>query len=124
MTDSDSDVIDRRAHARLEEWGGAKLLTQMIRLFLDNAPSRLDQVRHGLAEGNVGDVERGAHSLKSSAANVGAMTVSRIAADMENHASAGNAAAVAELFPGLDGAFAKAREQLAATIEDSAEPEA
>ena len=24
MTDSDSDVIDRRAQARLEEWGGAK----------------------------------------------------------------------------------------------------
>ena len=76
MTDLDAVVIDPQAHARLEEWGGAGLVTQMIRLFLENAPTRLDQVRKGLSEGGLAEAERGVHSLKSSAANVGAVVVS------------------------------------------------
>ena len=47
MTDSDGVVIDPKAQARLQEWGGAKLVTQMIKLFLENTPTRIDQVRKG-----------------------------------------------------------------------------
>ena len=88
----------------------------MIRLFLANAPTRLDQIRKGLSEEGIAEAERGVHSLKSSAGNVGAVTVSRIAAEMEERAGDGDAAALAALFPDLEAAFAQAQEQLAATI--------
>ena len=116
MTDTDAVVIDPQTHARLEEWGGTVLVTQMIRLFLANAPTRLDQIRKGLSEEGIAEAERGVHSLKSSAGNVGAVTVSRIAAEMEERAGDGDAAALAALFPDLEAAFAQAQEQLAATI--------
>lgn len=117
MTDSDAAVIDPKAHARLEEWGGTGLVTQMIKLFLENAPTRLEQVRNGLSEsGGLKDAERGVHSLKSSAANVGAVVVSRVANEMEEKASDGDAAAMAALLPDLEAAFVRAHEQLADTI--------
>ena len=112
----DANVIDPQAQARLEEWGGPKLLAQMLRLFLENAPIRLEQVRRGLAEGSLKDAERGVHSLKSSAANVGAVQVSRLAAQMESLAAGGDSAAVALHLPGLEAAYAAAQLQLAATL--------
>jgi HPt (histidine-containing phosphotransfer) domain-containing protein len=121
---SDSDIIDPQAQARLREWGGAKLLTQMIRLFLENAPNRMEQVRKGLAEGNVREAERGVHSLKSSAANVGAVRVSRLAAQMEDHASRADLTAVAGQMPNLESEFAAASHQLAAILAATPEAEA
>ena len=80
---SESDILDQSALDRLRDWGGEKLLRQMIRLFLENAPARMAQIREGLSEGDVKESEKGAHSLKSSAANVGALRVRDIAANME-----------------------------------------
>lgn len=121
---TDSEIIDAKAQARLQEWGGPKLLLQMIRLFLENAPNRLEQTRKGVADGNVRDAERGVHSLKSSAANVGAMRVSRLAARMEELASSGDLAAVDGLMGELESTYAAARDQLAAILESTPEPEA
>ena len=116
MTDSEAVVIDMQAHARRQEWGGPKLLVEMLRLFLDNAPVRVQQVRQGLSGGSLADAERGVHSLKSSAANVGAVTVSRIAAEMDDLASGGDAAGMTTLLPELEAAFGLVQEQLAATL--------
>ena len=121
---NDSDIIDPEAQARLQEWGGAKLLSQMIRLVLENAPTRMDQIRKGLGEGNVRETERGVHSLKSSAANVGAMKVSRLAARMEELAAGGDLGSVAGLMSELEREYAAAQAQLAAILEKTAEPEA
>jgi HPt (histidine-containing phosphotransfer) domain-containing protein len=121
---TDPEIIDAAAQARLQEWGGVKLLTQMIRLFLENAPNRVEQTRKGVAEGNQREAERGVHSLKSSAANVGAMRVSRLAAQMEDLASRGELGSVGGLLQSLDTEFAAARDKLAAILEASPEPEA
>ena len=93
----------------------------MIRLFLENAPTRMEQVRVGLDGGALADAERGVHSLKSSAANVGAVQVSRLAAQMEGLAAGGDHAAVAALLPSLEVAFAAAEQQLSATVAEAAE---
>ena len=45
---SDQTIIDSRALERLQEWGGAKLQRQMMRLFLEHSPERMDQIRDGL----------------------------------------------------------------------------
>ncbi|MBW3533792.1 MAG: Hpt domain-containing protein [Gemmatimonadetes bacterium] len=119
--DTDLPDLDTSALDRLQQWGGTKLLSQMVRLFLDNSPARLDQIRIGLQEGLVGDAERGAHSLKSSAANVGATVVSRLAAEMEDLAGRGDMAGMEALRAGLEAAMERVRERLESVLEQMSE---
>jgi HPt (histidine-containing phosphotransfer) domain-containing protein len=102
------EILEHSALDRLREWGGEKLLGQMIRLFLANAPGRMTQIREGIGGGDIKESEKGAHSLKSSAANVGAQQVRAIAADMERAAAGGDTAAVSALLPSLESAFSQA----------------
>lgn len=104
----DPQILDPRALDRLREWGGEKLLAQMVRLFLENAPQRMDQVRLGVSGGDVKEAERGAHSLKSSAANLGAQRVRSLAAEAEQSAAESDRDAVASLLPDLEEAFSQA----------------
>lgn len=109
---NESDVIDPAAHERLREWGGTKLLKEMIRLFLENAGERMGQIATGFADGEVGKVEHGSHSLKSSAAHVGAERLRGFAADMEDRASRGDLEGARELHEPLQQACAEAMERL------------
>ena len=110
----DQTIIEQAALDRLEEWGGPDLPRQMIRLFLEGAPERIEQIRT-CESGDPGDLpERGAHSLKSSAANVGAQELQRIAEEIEGHAAGGDLEAVRALLPEIDAAFDRARLELEA----------
>jgi len=104
---TDPHVLDPKALDRLREWGGEKLLSEMVRLFLENAPQRMDQIRLGVGEGSLSDGERGAHSLKSSAANLGAERLRALAAEAEHAASGKRKEAVVALLPELEDAFAE-----------------
>lgn len=104
---TDSHVLDPKSLDRLREWGGDKLLSEMVRLFLENAPQRMQQIRSGAGEGNLSDGERGAHSLKSSAANLGAEKVRALAAEAERAASEGDRDTVASILPDLESAFSQ-----------------
>lgn len=106
MSDDDL-VIDPAAIGRLREWGGDKLVRQMIRLYLENAQVRLDQIQAGLSGAEpLERTQQGAHSLKSSAANVGARRVNHLAAQLEASAGDGDGEASAalrdQLLPVLD----------------------
>lgn len=106
-------ILDRAAAARLQALGGDKLLGQMIRLYLENARERLHQIDAGLAPvGDLAEAEAAAHSLKSSAANVGAMRVSALASAMETAALRGEAAAVRGLRELLGRAMAESEAHL------------
>ena len=111
---SDSEVIDPLALDRLREWGGDKLLGQMVKLFLENAEVRMEQIRGGVRDTDANLSEQGSHSLKSSAANVGAESVRRISAEIEDASSRGDSAAVAQLLPELETAYSQARAALEA----------
>ena len=78
----------------------------------------MDQIR-GAMDGDDLDVpERGAHSLKSSAANVGAQHVQRVASEVELAASGGDLQLVRELIPNLEQAYAQATRELEVIIEE------
>jgi HPt (histidine-containing phosphotransfer) domain-containing protein len=112
------EIVDRAALDRLVEWGGDKLLRQMLRLFLENSRVRLDGMRDALATGgDLDEVHRGAHSLKSSAANVGAMRVSAVAARLESVADAGDREESATLFEDLVAAWDEAEVRLQRVLE-------
>lgn len=108
----DTTEIDPEALARLEEWGGEGLLTQMIQLFLESTPERLAQIREGLERGDRELLERGAHSLKSSAANLGAERLRGLASAMEERAHRGEVVGLASLLTDLEGAHAAASDAL------------
>lgn len=108
----DQTIIEQAALDRLEEWGGADLTRQMVRLFLESAPERINEIRT-CEEDAPGDLpERGGHSLKSSAANVGAQEVRRLAEEIEDHAANDNLEAVRVLLPEIEAAFDRARSVL------------
>lgn len=111
---TDSQIIDPQALDRLREWGGDKLAGQMVRLFLKNSGTRMDQIRAGLDGEDLVEAERGAHSLKSSAANIGAELLRTLATRIESAALDGNMGQARGLLPGLEAAYADAMNELAA----------
>jgi HPt (histidine-containing phosphotransfer) domain-containing protein len=113
---TDAHIIDPRAHERLKEWGGDKLAGQMVRLFLKNSGTRMDQIRVGAESGDLDEAERGAHSLKSSAANIGAEVVRTYATRVESAALEKDLDQVRRLLPELETAFSGAMAELE-TIE-------
>jgi HPt (histidine-containing phosphotransfer) domain-containing protein len=72
-------AIDAATIQGLRELGGEDepgLLGELIDMFLEDAPERMRDITEGLAKNDIGRVERGAHTLKSSSANVGALVLS------------------------------------------------
>ncbi len=114
----DPTIIDPAALQRLEDWGGRSLSKEIVRLFLENGPTRVDQIR-GAMDGEDLDVpERGAHSLKSSAANVGAQLLQQVASELESAASGGDLHRVRDLIPNLEQAFTQAAEELEVIVKE------
>jgi two-component system sensor histidine kinase/response regulator len=84
----------------------------MVRLFLQNSGTRMDQIRTGVDGGDLEEAERGAHSLKSSAANIGAEGLRTLATRLESAALEGNADGTRALLPELESAYADAMNEL------------
>jgi HPt (histidine-containing phosphotransfer) domain-containing protein len=110
----DREIIDRGALARLEEWGGFRLQRQMMKLFLEHAPERMEQIRKGLADSDTHMVELGSHSLKSSSGNVGAVILQEIAEKIEDAAADKDLSSAEGLLPDLEAAYEEARSALEA----------
>ncbi len=70
----------------LKELGGDDdpgLVLELIGLFLQDAPQRMSDIQSSLASGDIGTLERAAHTLKSSSANIGAARLSENCKSME-----------------------------------------
>ena len=109
---TDTQIIDPQALDRLREWGGDKLAGQMVRLFLKNSGTRMDQIRNGVGGSDLEEAERGAHSLKSSAANIGAERLRTLATRLESAALDGNEEVARSLLPDLEAAYSDAMGEL------------
>lgn len=123
---SDLAVVETEALDRLREWGGDDLVVKMLKLFLEHGPERVEEIRTGLESGALDVTQRGAHSLKSSAGNLGARRLQAGAARMEDLAEDGDPEAVEEFLPSLESAFRDARasleEALRSISKDDPEP--
>jgi HPt (histidine-containing phosphotransfer) domain-containing protein len=113
----DPPVIDRAAIQRLEDWGGEALFRKMIESFLSHAPERLEEIRDGVARHDARRAELGAHSLRSSAGNLGASRLQVLCEGAETMAEAGEFSALEGLLPELDQVFSDAREELERILE-------
>lgn len=83
------DTLDAAACDRLVRIGGVTLATQMLELFLKHGPERITAAESGYASKDMRAVEHAAHSMKSSAGNIGASRMMNAAAALEALAEAG-----------------------------------
>lgn len=102
---TDLPLVDHEQIERLSEWGGPNLQRKMIDLFLTHAKERLDQISTGISGGDAKAAETGAHTLKSSAGNVGARRVQQMAQDAEALAEDGKLGELKTMLPALEEAF-------------------
>ena len=86
----ENPAIDPSAMARLHRVGGPRLVGRMIELFLANAPERVGRAVAAAEKDDLPGIERATHSLKSMAANVGALQLYAMAEAIELDAAAAN----------------------------------
>lgn len=83
ITTAHNEAGDRDALTRLERFGGLKLREELTTLFLQEAPARLASARAAQATGDVAQLRAMAHSLKSSAGQMGAVRVALLCEQIE-----------------------------------------
>jgi HPt (histidine-containing phosphotransfer) domain-containing protein len=106
------DCIDATALDRLRHLGEDKLVKEMIELYLDYAPKMLRNALAGEQAGDCLPIEKAAHSLKSSAGNIGAHGVRELAARIESLARDKQLDAVSPLLRELEAASETVRRRL------------
>jgi HPt (histidine-containing phosphotransfer) domain-containing protein len=72
---------------RMQSAGGPDVVVEVIDLFLGMAPGRLDALRTAAEAGDAAELGRLAHTLKGSAAQVGAMGLWRLCLRIEEIAA-------------------------------------
>lgn len=82
-------LLDDAALGRLRDFGGDRLLRGMIDLFVRNAPLKAAEAREALDCGDAAALRAALHGLKSSAGQLGAVTVHQACVAGEELASRG-----------------------------------
>ena len=110
-----NNVLD---HAVLDELlsfaddGDPELLVDLIQMFLEDGPSKVEAVSQGLATGDFDMAERAAHSLKGSSGNLGARIVQEICEQLQVSTRAHELETSRKLAPVLETNYAAAEEAL------------
>jgi HPt (histidine-containing phosphotransfer) domain-containing protein len=107
--DAEEPANDARALDRLRRFGGRKLLGEMIGLFLSIAPERVATARQAYDAGDLPALERAMHSLKGSAAQLGALRLERLSGKGEQLARLGTLDGVPILMQEVDEELARVR---------------
>lgn len=84
--EGDAPVLDLEVIESLRELGGEDepdLLLELVDLFLDDSQRRIEQMQLALERGNLEEVARAAHTIKSAAANMGARLLSGLCTEIE-----------------------------------------
>jgi signal transduction histidine kinase/CheY-like chemotaxis protein len=116
----DEHIINLQAldHIRaLSPANGDALLERVLNAFLTDTPAHLHTIRQAIATGDAGQLRKSAHSLKSSAANVGADALARYSKELEQLGRNETTAGAAVLLADMDRSFQAARQALGAMLE-------
>jgi HPt (histidine-containing phosphotransfer) domain-containing protein len=108
----DLPLLEAEALERLEEWGGPQMQRKMIEIFLSYTPNRMDQIKEGFSRAEANAVEAGAHTLKSSAGNLGATRLQELCEEVERIAEGQDLGALDRLLPELEAAYSATRREL------------
>ena len=98
----------------LREPGQPDVLTELIDLFLEDAPARLAAVRDAVGRQDGEALRQAAHGFKGSAASLGATEVRALCAELERLGRRGPLGAAEALLQQLDDAYGRAETALRA----------
>jgi CheY-like chemotaxis protein len=107
-----SPVLDPKALERLRAGLGKqadRMLPGLIDRFYQDGERLLMQARQALGQGQVEDLRRASHSLKSTSATFGAMALSAVARQMEHSARDGRLEGASEQIAKAEAEFARAK---------------
>lgn len=110
-----SEILDHSVVEALFELGGEddpELLSDLVELFRTDASQRIAAMQKAVGETDWSTVEGMAHSLKSTAANLGAMAMSDLCRETEFAAREGRNRDAASFTQQIPGAYQQAWEQL------------
>jgi HPt (histidine-containing phosphotransfer) domain-containing protein len=99
--------------------GEPDVLAQVLNLFLDEVPQRMDRLRNAWAAGNIEEVHRAAHSLKGSAGNVGARRLYEVCNRLDEKGQSGDLSGVATLVDALGVEFGKVEAEIRRLLKNS-----
>jgi HPt (histidine-containing phosphotransfer) domain-containing protein len=110
--------IDPAALANLKEIGGgdAAFVVELIVMFGEDSPPRLEGIATALAGGDAAEVAKNAHSLKGTGANFGAERFRSLAQAIETAGKAGDLTNVPPLLAELRSEFERVRAALDAAV--------
>ncbi|MES1168217.1 MAG: Hpt domain-containing protein [Oleiharenicola lentus] len=108
MTDSSKNIIDRQVVENLRELNpdDPNFLRELIDLFLEDFPARVDEIERALATKDAVLLTRAAHTIKGSSGNFGAASLSRVAMEMEQQGKSSSFDAAAASLVSLRAEFA------------------
>jgi len=113
--DADEPLVDPAAVENLRALrceGEPDPLAELIDLFLEDTPERFAQMHDGLKKTDAHALEAGAHSLKGSASNLGALSLASNCGRIMQHARRGEFAAASKLLQCVEIDFAKVKKIL------------
>ena len=98
-------VFDLAAFER-QTGGDAELRAEIIQMFLEDCPARVEEIRAAVVGGSAPALVSSAHALKGSAAYLSASIVRGCAADLERAGREGQLSDTSSLLAALDAAVA------------------
>jgi signal transduction histidine kinase/CheY-like chemotaxis protein/HPt (histidine-containing phosphotransfer) domain-containing protein len=117
---SDDEPINQQALDNiraLSPANGDALLERVLQAFLSDTPGHLHTLRQAIAADDAEQLRKTAHSLKSSAANVGANALAQRSKELEQLGRNETTAGAAVLLADMERSFQAARQALGAMLE-------
>lgn len=106
--------VDREELIKIREAAGGNegLVIQLIDIYLEDTPPRIAALRDAAENGDPAGLKMAAHSLKSSSAGVGALTLSDMSRELEEMGRAGSVSGAAEKAALVEAEYQKVRAEL------------
>jgi PAS domain S-box-containing protein len=105
--------LDAAALQNLRDLGGVEFLTEVVDVFLADAPALLTSLRSSLERQDTEELRRAAHTLKSNGATLGATAFAELCRTVERQARAGSLDGVTQLVDRIEQEYRTLQEALA-----------
>ncbi|MDX2246399.1 MAG: Hpt domain-containing protein [Bacteroidia bacterium] len=94
------NYLDDMARASIEELmdGDPELISDLVNTLIASSPDLLKEIEVGIKTGNATQIREAAHALKSSNAQLGALSFSELCAEMEKRGRSGEISDIETLY--------------------------
>ncbi len=105
-------ILDETMLESIISMGSQELLDEIIKDYLDFSPRRLTAIREAIVADDANELRMTAHVLRSSSANLGAVSLGKICNQLENLGRENTTIGAAEIFPLLEIEYEQFKQEL------------